>query len=102
MEIETTETMNPPTQEGLGRLEIERDKKARRKAGPVVMIALVAGVLIIGLVVLLTTRKADRQPIPSKGMTLATAASAPVAVAPAKSGEPVLTVSGYVIPRQRI
>ncbi len=94
--------MTAPTQEALGRLEIARDKKARRKAGPVVVIAVVAGVLIVGLIVLMATRKADRKPIPSKGMTLASATSTPVAAAPAKSGESALTVSGYVIPHERI
>jgi HlyD family secretion protein len=81
----------------LSRLEIPSDKKARRKRGPVVLVGLVALVLLAGLVVFAATRtRATNSP------ARATATNAPPVSAPAKPGDAVLTVSGYVIPHERI
>jgi HlyD family secretion protein len=93
--------MSSPTQETLGRLGIPRDKRTRRKARPVIVIV-VAGVLLVGLVVLMATRKGADKPVASKATSLASASATGSAAAPVKSGDSVLTVSGYVIPRERI
>ncbi len=82
----------------LSKLEIPSDKKMRRKRGPVIIIALVAGVLVVGLIVYAATRNAGQKPVPSPTTTGAT----PATKEPSKPGDAVLTVSGYVIPRERI
>ena len=96
--------MSPSPQEALSRLAIPPEKKNRRKIGPVVVLVLVAAVVVIGLVLYAATGKADRKPIPSRtgDGSDAKAEAAPAPAAPAKPGEVMLTVSGYVIPRERI
>src|ERR1043166_7434469 len=84
--------------EQLERLQIPGDKKTRRRRGPVAIVAIVAVAVAAGAVVFSLTRQDDRKPIPSKGVSLPVAAAA----IPAKPGDAVLTVSGYVIPRARI
>jgi HlyD family secretion protein len=89
--------------EQLSRIQIPSEKKTRRKGGPIVMVAIVAVALVVGLVVFSLTRQTDRKPIPSKNISLPTAGASPAAgVSPPKPGDAVLTVSGYVIPRARI
>jgi HlyD family secretion protein len=100
-ERETKKPMSSSAQETLSRLEIGQEKKARRKAGPMIVIGVVGAVLVVGLIVLLATSKSDRKPIPSKDMPVAAAVPA-AASAPVKPGDAVLTVSGYIIPRERI
>jgi HlyD family secretion protein len=85
------------SQDELARLHIPPDKKTRRKNGPLVLMALVGVLLVGGLAAVVLGRKSDHKPRP---------ASAPLALtatpAPPKTGESILTVSGYVIPRERI
>ncbi len=81
----------------ISRLEIPSDKKVRRKGGPIRIIGIVALVLIAGLVVFATTRNGTTNS-PAKVATT----NAPPSTAPPKPGDAVLTVSGYVIPRERI
>ena len=96
--------MNEPGNQSLSRLEIPAGKRGRRRSGPAVLVALIALVALAALVVFLATASSDRQRIatatPAAGQTPATTAPAPPA--PVKPGEPVLTVSGYIIPRARI
>jgi HlyD family secretion protein len=82
----------------LSRLEIPGEKKTRRKGGPVLMIGIVALALIAGLVVLASTRKSNRD----ANTGTVTKIAAPVKAADTKPGDVVLTVSGYVIPHERI
>lgn len=82
--------------ESLSRLRIDDDKKNRRKTGPVVMLAVVLVLLIGGTLTFVSTRHKDRQPTPSIPASNAAPAE------PSKPGDAVLTVSGYIIPRERI
>ncbi|HUI07203.1 MAG TPA: efflux RND transporter periplasmic adaptor subunit [Verrucomicrobiae bacterium] len=93
--------MSETTENSLSKLQIAPEKKARGTAGPVVVIVLVVGVLVVGLAVFVLTRSADRQPIATHA-SAATAAMASVPAPPPKPGESVLTVSGYVVPHERI
>jgi HlyD family secretion protein len=104
--------MNEATNETLSRLHIEPEQKGRRRGGPKVLLAIVVVLSVGVVVVLLSTRKSDREPVAAKQSATA-AASVGVAESVAatvesgsavkpKPGEPVLTVSGYVIPRERI
>lgn len=94
--------MSDAKQQSLPRLRIDAEKKTRRNKGPAVLIAIVVVFLVGALAAFLATRQGDRKPIPSKDISLAGVAPAAVAAIPAKPGESVLTVSGYIIPRQRI
>ncbi len=93
--------MNPET---LSKLSIPAGQKSARKAGPAVMIAGVVLVFMVGGLLFSSTRSSERKPEPFPGGSpAAIAASVTNAVAePVKPGDPVLTVSGYVIPRERI
>jgi len=93
--------MSEMTENTLSKLQIAPDKKARRTAGPVIVILLVLAALVVGLAVFSVTRSADRKPIATRG-SAAAATMASVPAAPAKSGDSILTVSGYVIPHERI
>jgi HlyD family secretion protein len=84
--------------EQLARLEIPAVKKTRRRRGPLLMIVIVGLVLIASLIVFALTRQNDRKQTPAQSLPAAAVAAAPTA----KSGDAVLTVSGYVIPRARI
>jgi len=86
------------TTDNLNRLAIPADKKTRRKGGPALMIGIVVLALLAGGIVFLTTGKPKEtgKPAPAPASTNAPAAQ------PAKSGDTVLTVSGYIIPRARI
>jgi len=87
--------MSDASNDNLSRLRIEPGQKTRRKTGPVVLLVVIALLFVLGLVLFFSSRK----PAPAAAATPVSAAPAPAAV---KSGEPVLTVSGYVIPRERI
>ena len=97
--------MSSPSQQGppaLSRLPIAPEKKSRRKAGPLVLFVLVMLVIgVIGGVFVFTTNERgslllSKSPEPAPGQPLTPPA------APPKPGDVVLTVSGYVIPRERI
>jgi HlyD family secretion protein len=109
------ETMSEVTNEPLSRLHITAEKKSRRRSGSRLMLVIVGLFLLVAALVFMATRRGDREPIPEKrapGTLGASAGAAAVAagttaiastpVVPPKSGEPVLTVSGYVIPRERV
>ena len=104
--------MNEATNETLSRLHIAPEKKGRHSGGPKVMLAIVVVLLVGVAVIFMSTRKRDRKPVATKRSAVSAASvggaesvAATVesgsAVKP-KPGEPVLTVSGYVIPRERI
>ncbi len=88
----------------LSKLSIPAGKKSARKAGPTVVMVGVALVFLVGGILFFSTRSSERKPEPAPaGSAAALAAAATNAVAaPVKSGDVVLTVSGYVIPRERI
>ncbi|HMP77307.1 MAG TPA: efflux RND transporter periplasmic adaptor subunit [Kiritimatiellia bacterium] len=81
--------------ETLKKLTIPAEKKIARKRGPVVIIALVLLFFFAGGLVFLQTR--DRQDV---ALAATPATNAPAASA--EAGDAALTVSGYVIPRERI
>src|SRR5436309_9550676 len=81
----------------LSRLEIPGDKKARRKGGPILIIVIVALVVLASLLVFANARKSGN---PNTGKP--TTPSVTPAVTASKLGDAVLTVSGYVIPHERI
>lgn len=85
--------------DALGTLTIPADKKSSRSSGPNWVIAGVALCFVVGGILFFTTRSNQRAPVVASEV-------APVAtttvVTEVKSGDVVLTVSGYVIPRERI
>jgi HlyD family secretion protein len=82
----------------LSQLEIPPEKKSRRQRGPAAILGIGAGLLLAGLAVWALTRKSSlSQPAPTPPAPLR-----PAAPAPPQPGDAVLTVSGYVIPRERI
>ena len=93
--------MNPTHQETLSKLAIDPNRKGRRRIGPVVALVLVAAAIGAGLLIFAATGKADRKPVPSPAAT-ATAAEVEATAAQPTPGDVALTVSGYVIPRERI
>lgn len=86
--------------DALSKLAIPADKKTVRKSGPTVVIIGVALVFLAGGLIFLSTRSDDRKPVPSA--VPAEPLPAPATNAPVQPGDVVLTVSGYVIPRERI
>jgi RND family efflux transporter MFP subunit len=89
------------TETSLSRLTIAPEKKSGRHGKPAILVLLI-GVLVIGAgITFFITRSADRKPIPSNSQTTAPL-PAVSAAATTKSGDAVLTVSGYIIPRERI
>lgn len=93
--------MNPTHQETLSKLAIDPNRKSRRRIGPVVALVLVAAAIGAGLLIFTATGKADRKPVPSPAAT-AKAAEVEAPAAQPTPGDVALTVSGYVIPRERI
>jgi HlyD family secretion protein len=83
----------------LSELRIQPAKKARKRTGPLIMIAIVLLAIVACIAVYSSTRKSDRESVPSKSIAGSVASPTP---APSKPGDVVLTVSGYVIPRERI
>lgn len=108
------DSMSEATNEALSRLRIAPEKKGRHRGGPKMMVVIVAAFLLGTVAVFVATRKGDRDVVPEKrkpGATVVAGAPAAGTVADAtesgpvmkpKTGEAVLTVSGYVIPRERI
>ena len=85
----------------LQRLAIPAEKKLRRRSGPVIMVLIAGSVLFGATAVFLFTRHNDNKLIPGKSAG-PTANVVPAPIVPLKSGDAVLTVSGYIIPRARI
>lgn len=89
------------TESSLSRLTIAPEKKTGRHGKPAILILLI-GLLVVGAgIAFFITRSADRKPIPSNSQT-ATPVPATAPATATKSGDAVLTVSGYIIPRERI
>ncbi len=87
--------------ETLKKLTIPAEHKQVRKKGPVAIIGLVAVVMIVGLIIFLRTRNAPNT-VPGAATADAAAVETNAPAAPVQPGDVVLTVSGYVIPRERI
>jgi len=101
--------MSEASNEPLSRLHIGVEKKTRRRGGPKITLVIVALVFLVAVMIFLAMHKGSREVISAKqSAATATAAGAAATGAnstpatPVKAGEPVLTVSGYVIPRERI
>ncbi len=101
--------MSEATNEPLSRLHIDAEKKTRRRGGPKILLAIVALVLLVAVVIFLAMRKgsggvasSQQSAAAATAAGAATTAMASTPAAPAKAGEALLTVSGYVIPRERI
>ena len=105
--------MSEATNEPLSRLHIGAEKKIRRRGGPKILLVIVGLCFLAAVAVFLAMRKGDRDSVVQKtssgttvaaagATTAATTGMASTPAAPAKAGEPVLTVSGYVIPRERV
>src|ERR1043166_3008933 len=104
------ETMSDATNESLSRLRIAPEKKGQRRGGPKAMLVIVAVCLVGAIAVFMATRRGDRGSSPAKrsqsaaisagaaGAGTVAGATESVPAAKPKTGEPVLTVSGYVIP----
>jgi hypothetical protein len=88
----------------LSKLQIAPGKKGRRKAGPLVLLLVILAIVGAVVAVYAFTMKDERGFFPAKNAASAKAAPAapPKPAGPAKPGDIVLTVSGYVIPRERI
>jgi HlyD family secretion protein len=80
-------------EQSLSRLTIPAEKKTRYRTGPWTMFVVVLLLLAGAVAIFFNTQQNDRKPIPAM-----TSSSAP---AP-KSGDVLLAVSGYIIPRERI
>jgi RND family efflux transporter MFP subunit len=90
---------------GLSRLRIDPARKQRGRGGPLLLVLLIAGAIAVAILVYFMTHDKDRAPVAfatnATASTAATSTSSPP-VTPAKPGDTVLTVSGYVVPRERI
>ncbi len=85
----------------LKQLTITAEKKVRRRNGPTIIILIAGGALLGTTAAYLFTRHNDDKPLSGKSSpVVGNATPAPVSVP--KSGDTVLTVSGYIIPRARI
>ncbi|HEY8240743.1 MAG TPA: efflux RND transporter periplasmic adaptor subunit, partial [Kiritimatiellia bacterium] len=80
---------------------IPADKKTARKSGPAALVIIVAILFAVGFALFTFTKNADRNPVAIAGSAAMTNA-VPETKTPPAPGTPVLTVSGYVIPRERI
>lgn len=81
------------TEQSLSRLVIPAGKKNRHRAGPWILFVVILLLASGALVVFFNTQQNDRKPVP---------AAAPSAAPAPKPGDVLLTVSGYIIPRERI
>ena len=90
--------------EMLSKLTIPAGQKSARKGGPTVAAVGVALVFLLGRILFFSTASSERKPEPAPAGSAAAlaAAAAQAEAAPVKPGDPLLTVSGYVIPRERI
>ncbi len=95
--------MNESAQPSLARLEIAPQKKLRRKGGPTIILVAVTIAVLAAVAVFVVARKSGQKTVPAQVASAASASATPtVPVSPPKPGDVVLTVSGYVIPRERI
>jgi HlyD family secretion protein len=92
--------MSESTKE-LSRLAIDPSRKVRRKSGARLFIILIA-IVLLAVVAFAFGGKRNFGTGNSDKKTAAPAAAPSTPPPPAKSGDVVLTVSGYVIPRERI
>lgn len=84
----------------LKQLEIPEERKSARKRGPTGVVIAVAIFFVIGLTVFYKTRDGHGSATPASAAVVSAAeASTGAALRP---GDALLTVSGYVIPRERI
>lgn len=81
--------------DNLQRLAIPAEKKTRRNTGPAIILGIVLLALLAGAAAYLTAGNKS-SPAGTSAVTNAPAAT------PAKAGDAVLAVSGYIIPRARI
>lgn len=91
--------------ETLSKLSIPAEQKSARKSGPTVVLVGVALIFLVGAILFFGTRSSERKPEPApagSAAALAAAAANNQVVESVKPGDAVLTVSGYVIPRERI
>jgi HlyD family secretion protein len=80
-------------EQSLSRLAIPAEKKTRYRTGPWMMFVVVLLLLAGGAALFFNTRQNDRKLIP---------ATVPSSTPVPKSGDVLLAVSGYIIPRERI
>lgn len=93
--------MSETNKELLTKLAISPDRKSRGQGGPTVLFIVILLVLAVLAGGYLYMKQQGAQTAATTGGTnVVVATNAPAA--PPKPGEPVLTVSGYVVPRQRI
>ncbi|MBI5395865.1 MAG: efflux RND transporter periplasmic adaptor subunit [Verrucomicrobia bacterium] len=99
--MSSTPPNSPPA---LSKLQIAPDKKTRRKAGPLALLLIILCIVGAVAAVYAFTMKDERGFFPKKKSSAADAAPAapPKPADPPKPGDAVLTVSGYVVPRERI
>jgi len=88
--------MSESVEQSLSRLQIPSEQKTRRKRGPLVLVVLVLAAAVVVVGGFFATRTANRLPSPATNALVAAAAK------PVRPGDAVLTVSGYIIPRERI
>jgi len=90
--------------EPLTRLQIASEKKGGRRVVPKAVVIVVAIAFVGTAAVFLAARKSSREKrsLDAIAASGTVTAAEPAPVSPSKSGEPLLTVSGYVIPRERI
>lgn len=81
--------------EALQKLTIPQEKKSGPKRGPMALVLVAAAFFLLGLLVLMRSRAPH-------GGAVAAPAPAPAPPVEPAPGDAVLTVSGYVIPRERI
>jgi HlyD family secretion protein len=84
----------------LSQLQIPDEKKTRRRGGTQVILVAVVLLMVAGVVAFFNTRRDDRKPIPNRSGQPPTGVMTTATAAPA--ADVVLTVSGYIIPRERI
>lgn len=84
----------------LKQLEIPEDRKTAKKHGPTGIVVAVVVFFAIGLAVLFKTRDGQGGVTPANAADPSAAEGVPAA--PPQPGDALLTVSGYVIPRERI
>src|SRR5262245_52078564 len=88
------------SEQGMHALHIPPEQKRRRGRGGGLLVALLVVIVVVGAIAFTATRQSERKPIPSPAPEATAATNAPAA--PPKPGDTLLTVSGYVIPRERI
>jgi multidrug efflux pump subunit AcrA (membrane-fusion protein) len=82
------------TEQSVSRLAIPVEKKTRRKIGPLFLLFLALALLTGAGIAFFNTHKDERATVPAVTST--------ATVTPQQPADSVLTVSGYIIPRERI